>query len=264
MTHTIRCPGCGECIRECSLQANAIERWEEGVRIHLDLCNRCGHCGAVCPNGCMDHPLAPMGPPAPQPPTPQQALEFLRTPRSVRRYRSQPVPRELMTQLLEAGRYPQTAKNTQGIRYLVLEGADKVQQVNLLYCQIARSLPPDFPNRDTILRPVLRQEQEGFDALFYGCPQLIFAVSAQDHPNWQRNAQFSLTFLSLMAPSLGLGTCWSGQLEKLACTREYMPDFARLIDLPDGMRICGCLMAGYPAVRFRRLVPRDPLEVFWR
>ena len=125
MTHTIRCPGCGECIRECSLQANAIERWEEGVRIHLDLCNRCGHCGAVCPNGCMDHPLAPMGPPAPQPPTPQQALEFLRTPRSVRRYRSQPVPRELMTQLLEAGRYPQTAKNTQGIRYLVLEGADK-------------------------------------------------------------------------------------------------------------------------------------------
>ena len=90
MTHTIRCPGCGECIRECSLQANAIERWEEGVRIHLDLCNRCGHCGAVCPNGCMDHPLAPMGPPAPQPPTPQQALEFLRTPRSVRRYRSQP------------------------------------------------------------------------------------------------------------------------------------------------------------------------------
>ena len=89
-------------------------------------------------------------------------------------------------------------------------------------------------------------------------------MSAQDHPNWQRNAQFSLTFLSLMAPSLGLGTCWSGQLEKLACTREYMPDFARLIDLPDGMRICGCLMAGYPAVRFRRLVPRDPLEVFWR
>ena len=63
---------------------------------------------------------------------------------------------------------------------------------------------------------------------------------------------------------MGLGTCWVGLLEFLACHSDYMDQFARLLELPEDKRICGCMLVGYPAVHFRRLVERNPLEVEWR
>lgn len=122
------------------------------------------------------------------------------------------IPKDVIERLLNAGRYPQTAKNAQGISYLVVSGREKVVQINQLYCEIARTLPEDFPLRSRVMRPVLVQEEKKTDALFYGAPQLIFTLADMDHERWKENSQFSLTFLSLMAPSLGLGTCWCGQM----------------------------------------------------
>lgn len=264
MIHTVNCVSCGECIKECFLQMNAIEKWEGGVKINLDLCMGCGHCAAVCPTGLMDNPLAPLDVAVDNPLDANEALRFLRTPRSVRRYRAELVPHKVLEQLLNAGRYPMTGKNTQGISYIVVEGKEKMAELNRLYCKIAKELPADAPLKAGFMRPVIRQEEEGFDALFYGSQQMIFALCDPSNMNWFRNAQFSLTFIALMAPSLGLGTCWCGQLERLASDDRFMNEFGTLIGLPEGKRICGCMMVGYPDVRFRRLVSRDPLDVTWR
>ena len=114
-TYEIQCPSCGMCYRECVLQADAITQTEYGVKIDLDRCSRCGHCAAVCPTGCMEHPYAPLQTEQPLVLPPEEALAFLRTPRSVRRYRSDLVPKDVIERLLNAGRYPQTAKNAQGM-----------------------------------------------------------------------------------------------------------------------------------------------------
>lgn len=264
MLHTIQCPSCGLCYHECVLQADAILPTDGGVTIDLEKCNRCGHCVAVCPTGKMVHPYSPAQEKIDRTFTPEEALLFLRTPRSVRRYKSELVPKETLLRLLNAGRYPQTAKNMQGIGYLVVSGREKVDEIHDLYCKIARELPADFPLRDRILRPVLVQEEKSFDALFYDCSQLIFAISDEAHERWKENTQFSFTFLSLMAPSLGLGTCWCGQMALLTAHAQYMRRFGELLKLPEGKRICGCMMVGYPKVKFQRVVERDPLEVLWR
>lgn len=264
MLHTVHCIGCGECIRECILQANAIKPWQAGIQIDLSLCRRCGHCASVCPTGCMDNPLAPMLNAVGEITPPDLVMKVLRTPRSVRRFKPDLVSKEVMEQLLNAGRYPATGMNSQGIRYLVLSGRKKVEEIAALYGKIARGLSDDEPLKQAFLRPVLRQESEHFDALFYGCGQLVFAISQKDFPNGQKNALFSLTYIALLAPSLGLGTCWAGQLERLATMEAYADQFAQLIDLPEGLKICACMMVGYPDVKFRRMVERDPLSVYWR
>lgn len=264
MHHNIHCISCGMCVRECALQMSAISKTGEGVMIDLDRCNRCGHCAAICPTGSMNHPDFPPQEETGTPPSPEDALRFLRTPRSVRQYKPEPVPKEVLLKLVDAGRYPQTSKNSQGIGYVLVCGQEKVQEIGRLYEEIARELPRDFPQYDKIMRPVLRREEEHFDALFYGCPQLIFAVADETLERWKENAQFSFTFISLMAPSLGLGTCWCGQMALLTSHESFMRRFAALLELPEGLRICGCMMAGYPAVSFRRLVARDPLKVLWR
>lgn len=263
MKHYIRCVGCHACYRECSLQMDAISCTPEGVAIDLERCNRCGHCVAVCPTGAMEHPLSPKQEPIGEPLSPDQALHFLRTPRSVRHYRRDLVPKQLLCQLLDAGRYPQSAKNAQGVHYHVVRGRDKVQQVHDLYFNTARAMPKDHPEYEILIRPVRNEEEKGFDALFYDCPQLIFAVCDANKPIDLRSVQFSLTFISLMAPSLGLGTCWSGQVQRFAAIESFRDDLAALIGLPEWQRICGCMMVGYPDVNFHRLVARDPLRVSW-
>lgn len=231
--------------------------------IDLDRCNRCGHCAAVCPTGEMDNPLSPLQEEVGTPFTPQEALRFLRTPRSVRRFRETLVPKELLRTLLDAGRYPQTSKNSQGVRYHVVRGRERVSQVHDLYFDLVQNLPKDDPDYETLIHPVKVQAEKGFDALLYDCPQLIFAIYEDGTPFDLRSAQFALTFISLMAPSLNLGTCWSGQLQRLAGRKEFMARFASLIRLKENQRICGCMMVGYPAVTFRRFVARDPLHVSW-
>lgn len=264
MEHFVSCVQCRLCYEECRLQANAIRCVDGGVRIDLEHCNRCGHCAAVCPTGAMNHPLSPLEAEIGAYVSPEQALHFLRSPRTVRRYKEELVPKKLLIQLLNAGRYPQTAKNSQGIRYFVVRGRQKIDQIHQLYTEIVSSLPETFPGYNILLHPLQAEAKRGGDALFYDCPQLIFAVSDKKNEAASRNAQFSLTFIALMAPSLGLGTCWSGQLERLACQDQFLPKFAELIDLPQGDRISGCMMVGYPAVPFRRLVARNSLQVTWR
>lgn len=263
MKQNIRCIGCGACYRECRLQMDAISCTQGGVTIDLKRCNRCGHCVAVCPTGQMDHPLSPLQEEVGVPITPEQALRFLRTPRSVRRYRQDLIPKEVLYQLLDAGRHPSTAKNTQGVQYHVVRGREKVCMVHDLYFDEVRTLPKDDPDFELLERPVRIQKEKGFDALFYDCPQLIFAVCNQNMPFDPRNALFSLTYISLMAPSIGLGTCWSGQMQRLSDRKNVMPRLAALIGLREEMRICGCMMVGYPDVSFRRFVQRDPLQISW-
>jgi len=265
MIHSFSCAKCGQCYAECHLQADAIRLTNDGVSIDLDKCSRCGHCAAVCPTGQLDNPLAPLCEAVGDVLSPDAALRFLRTARSVRQYKADEVPRDVLAQLLNAGRYPQTACNSQGIGYIVVKGREKVDAIHALYDQIAGELPPDHPDFDNVNYPVQVQRERGdFDALFYGCPQLIFTISDVNNHRAAKSAQFAMTFLALMAPSLGLGTCWSGQMASaIACTPSAMERFGALIGLPEGKQICGCLMVGYPDVTFRRLAERDPLEVYW-
>lgn len=263
MKHYIQCVGCKTCYRECHLQMDAISITEDGVAVDLDLCNRCGHCVAVCPTGAMVHPLSPAQEPVEQSLSPEQVLHYLRSVRSVRHYRQDLVPKELLCQLLDAGRYAATAKNTQGVHYHVVRGRDKVQQVHDLYFECARSMPADHPEYPILIRPVNNETQKGFDALFYGCPQLIFAVCDKDKPVDTRSVQFSLTYIALMASSLGLGVCWAGQIQRFSAIESFRSQLEPLIGLPEDQRIYGCMMVGYPDVTFRRLVARDPLQVSW-
>ena len=262
--HHVTCPGCGLCINECTVQWDCISRTEDGVCIDLDRCIRCGHCVAICPHDRMDNPLSPkqerLGPALPA----EEAERFLRRARSVRFYQDRPVPQELLERLVNIGRYAQTPENTQGIGYIVVSGKEKLAAITQWYRELAKTVPEDFPGYKEIRNTVYMQDTYGHDALFYDAQHLIVAISDRELGTWQANAQFALTFIALLAPSLGLGTCWIGLLEFVACHEPYMAEFGKLIGLPEGKRVCGCMMAGYPRITWQRLVERDPLEVYWR
>lgn len=63
--------------------------------------------------------------------------------------------------------------------------------------------------------------------------------------------------MELMAESLGLGVLYSGFF--VACSR-FSRKLRKLIRLRRGHKVVTCMVIGYPAVKYHRIVPRKPLR----
>ena len=111
--------GCGLCVRDCFEHNLFLQDARAKVR---GACFNCGHCIAVCPkNACSmdDYPMdgivscaAPLSSDA--------LLTAIKSRRSIRQYQDKPIHRQILSQILEAGRFTATGSNAQGVSYIVL------------------------------------------------------------------------------------------------------------------------------------------------
>jgi nitroreductase len=76
---------------------------------------------------------------------------FLRSRRSIRRYKEEPVPGQRMIELLEIAWFAPSGHNSQGVSYLVVEGAQNLMRLREIVVEWMRetvkSSPPENPRR---------------------------------------------------------------------------------------------------------------------
>ncbi len=165
-------------------------------------------------------------------PSPQATLELLRTRRSIRRYRPEPVPDELLGQILEAGRLAPSAGNRQPWHFVVV--------------------------RD----PAILKEVAQHAAYYFlrwahvaEAPLLIILCGEAKSRHYRRflheDVALSGGQMMLQARSLGLGTCWLGGVDRKA--------IGDILKLPEDVRVIGLLTVGFPA-EDPPPTPRKPLE----
>lgn len=77
----------------------------------------CGHCAAICPNSAIDNKKSPLEDQIDLKDfaklNEKQAEYFLRSRRSIRNYKTEPVSREKLTKLIDIARLAPTASNSQ-------------------------------------------------------------------------------------------------------------------------------------------------------
>jgi nitroreductase len=175
-------------------------------------------------------------------------LEVIRSRRSIVQMRPDPVPREVIEQLLDAAVWAPNHRLTQPWQFFVLQGEAKRQFAAFRReIQQARFPQPEMPAAQTALERVYQSTVE--------TPVIIVITShVADDPE-VREEDFWATFgaayaIMLGAWSLGLGTYFrTGRL------REH-PPLRRLLGLPEDRQIIGVLYVGYPAdVPQRRRAP---------
>ena len=259
MVQASLCIQCGLCVQACC--ANLIRLVDGTIQVREQGCIRCGHCTAVCPTGAMSVPGAPLESQVPRLPTldADRAEDFLRSRRSMRQFKG-PADHETLTRLINIGRYAQTGGNRQGIQYVVVEGREKIMH---LADMLADYFEANRSGKFTNLMREVNRHRRGYDVFFRGAPQLILACAPESAGNKRDNAYFSLTYIELFAPTLGLGTCWAGYFENLACGPDALP-VRQYLQLPEDLRIYGVLMCGVAGLNYRRLPERDPLILSWR
>lgn len=157
-------------------------------------------------------------------------IDLVKKRRSVRSYKPDPVPRELIEKCLEAVRHAPTACNTQSWKFIVVEGELKERLV-------AESLGGlVVPNRFATGAPVIVVIAADPDFVthriggtFKGIDyRLIDAGIAGEH-------------FVLQAAELGLGTCWIGWFDQKAVKR--------VLSLPGGWAVSAMITVGYPLDR---------------
>jgi nitroreductase len=66
------------------------------------------------------------------------ALEAIQARRSIRQFTEAPVPREVLAQILEAGRQAPSGKNRQPWHFVVIQGAKKTEAMEVMRGALAR------------------------------------------------------------------------------------------------------------------------------
>lgn len=267
-----KCRQDGLCVAECPMAI--IELKDEKslpnpTEDAEELCIHCGHCVAVCPHGAMSHRNMN---PEQCPPVrkdwllnPEQVEHFLRSRRSIRTYKEQPVEREVLAKIIDIGRFAPSGHNLQPVRWLVIYDSHEVRRLAALVIDWMR----DLLEKGTPLAKALHMDrvvaawgwESGVDRICRGAPHVIVAHAPKEERTAPPACTIALAYLELAAPSFGLGACWAGYFNVAA---NVWPPMQEALDLPEGHISFGAMMIGYPKYKYQRLPLRNEPQVVWR
>ncbi len=150
--------------------------------------------------------------------------------RSIRRFTQQPVPHELLEQLIETASFAPSWKNTQAARYIAVEGErkDKLAACTTIWA--------------------------GNKAIMDSAPMVIALTVVTGRSGFERDGSFST----------GKGTGWqmfdAGIASEVFCLAAYEQglgtvimglydeaEAAELLEIPDGQELVALIAIGYPA-----------------
>jgi nitroreductase len=144
--------------------------------------------------------------------------------KSVRAFKNEDVPDDVLTRILDAARLAPSANNFQEWRFVVVR---------------------DAKTRRKIAQAACRQT-------FVGEAPVVLACCAKDsrhvmtcgQPSYPIDAAIAIDHITLCAAAEGLGTCWIGAF--------YEDEVKQILGIPAAIRVVALLPLGYP---------RDPQPV---
>ncbi|MGV8073431.1 MAG: nitroreductase family protein [Syntrophobacteraceae bacterium] len=263
-----KCKKDGACVEVCPACILELDP-DEGPRMkpnQSQYCLGCGHCVAVCPHGAIDNAKNPLAKQVPLTgytiPDQQTAFTFLRSRRSIRKFKDEPVPKEVLLKVLEIARYAPSEHNDQGISYIVVSGREILSRMSEIVVDWLSEMVRSQPKlaRAFGASAIIQTYKDGEDIILRRAPQVIVAVGSKKRSTVPIATYLALEYVEIYAPVFGLGTCWAGYAQICARQTSAMSEF---LEIPEDQVISGMMMVGYPKHAYHRLPERNPLQVQW-
>lgn len=261
------CTRCGICSSVCVM--GVIDPADENTlpkvnRANAGMCIGCGHCEACCPSQALlfndrldEKERLPAGAGTI---APVEMGYYLKKRRSVRRYTSDPVPKETILELLDIARYAASAGNGQPVEWAVIHDPKKVQKIAGLTIEWMKTLRNSDHPMSGYIPLLIGAWESGRDVICRGAPHLLVATIPEGNPMAQNDAIIALTHFDIAAPAFGIGTCWAGFIAMAAS--QYGP-LQEALGVPASRKCAYAMMFGHPQYTIHGIPRRKPLKVTW-
>jgi nitroreductase len=190
-----------------------------------------------------------------------EVLDAIRRRRSIRDYKSDPIPKDVLDKLLEALRLAPSAGNRQPYKFIFVQDEETRKKL----AAACRFSPTRLDGQEFIAhaplvvvacgstrKAITRYYKGGKVFLTIGTtPEEIDKDPIEYDNTMPIDLAIALDHLTLVAAAEGLGTCWIGGLDEL--------EVKRLLSIPDDMRVSIVMPVGYP-VSWPEARPRKPVE----
>ena len=226
------------------------------LKEYKHFCINCGQCVSICPTDAINIVKNKENPVKYDKNTAiaaTQAEQFLKTRRSVRTFKDKTIPRSDIEKILSITKWIPTASNKQKLKWLVIESPDSIYE-------LAR-LTVEWINKNDISKEIVEQWEKGEDLILRKAPALIIVLGQKDNYWSGAEAGIALTYLELFAHANNLGTCWAGYFTRAVNHFAPLEDY---LDLPEGYKVFGSVMIGYPVYKLHSIPSRKKLSVIYK
>ena len=191
------------------------------------------------------------------------ALQAIQTRRSTRRMSSEMPARELIEQVVEAGRTAPSGGDNQTTHVMVITNKKVLEDLAVLAEKAFAAMEPG-PDTYKSLRNSIMASKKGGYVFYYNAPVLIVTANRKGYGNAMADSACALENMMIAANALDLGSCWINQLHWLdedLGIREYLKAYG----LSDDETITGGLILGYgiDGMPVRTPLPRTGNPVTW-
>ena len=195
-----------------------------------------------------------------------QFIELLKSRRSIRAYKPDPIPDEYIQKIIEAARWAPSGGNSQPWEFIVIKKKELKDRIADLFMKSLSLLREAELTREKEMRmPALVKEMMGPG--FKNAPVLILlcgdprvneafplaVFKKYGHEVFISNLASAFLCMQLAAKALGLGSQW------VSAAGSFMEDdLKELLSIPKGVKIYDMMAVGYPAYQ---LGPRSPRKI---
>lgn len=167
-------------------------------------------------------------------------LELMKTRRSVRKFKSEPVPKELIDKIAEAGTYAASGRNRQTPIVIVVTDKDVLEGLRKTNAEIMGV------NMDP----------------FYGAPAVLVVVASKEYATYTYDGSLVMGNLMLAAHSLGVSSCWIHRAKETFEREEWKQWLVSLGLEGEYEGIASCAI-GYAEGEYPAVIPRKDGRIIY-
>ena len=265
-----KCTGCLLCEKVCI--RNAVNAGE--FSIDKLKCFSCFHCVSVCPeqavlyngsctNKLSDYKIAD-----------KEFDNLIFSRRSCRVFTDKIIESRILDEITHLLSYSPTGSNSQNVHLTILSGRRRIRKLTdgviNLFGFILRLKLLFFPLLLIILglkntrkffgmKNGVNRYYKGEDILAFNAPVLIlFHSSSKISSTPAEDCDIAASISMLKAEIMGLGTCFNGFIVRAL---NFSRKLRRDVEIPSDHRIYTSLLLGYPGVKYKNLIYRNPLKI---
>lgn len=283
------CSKCNLCTKICPTKVFKATNGDEKVISHTEECVLCGQCICGCPTNSIIHSgfnsESFIRIKNKRPVTPELAFEFLSQRRSVRNYKAETPPAELLEKIVQiAGFAPGSphhrigwvremtivtgAENMKIIRDMTAEYIRKtIILLNSWYLKVMANFS-ELAKAGVGVVPDLTMRLDEYrnekDLIIYNAPAAIFFHAPKFSSTPQTDCDTALQLVQLYAESFGLATCWNGLIQG-AAAGDHLKGFTKLAEflhIPGENKCYAAMTIGYTTVTLHS-IPERKVDITW-